>query len=166
MPTESAQFASESEKILPLTIVEWLLAKPVSREEQTSARAIEYGKRKHTVYPLGQRGPPFLIAMNEDFCVRVVTTKDMPPRLKVLPQLAVIIDFAIEDDADLSILVPHRLMAACDIKDREALMAKEDTERLINKEAPSIRAAMREHARHGTEVVSSPSTNKANQTTH
>ena len=46
---ERAQLAGESEKILPLAVIERLLAEPVAREEQTSAEAIEYGEGKHAV---------------------------------------------------------------------------------------------------------------------
>ena len=104
--------------------------------------------------------------MNEDFGIRVIAAKDMPARLKVLSQLGVIVDFAVEDDADLPVLVPHRLVAACDIEDREALMPEEDAQRLIDKEPFSIRAAMGEHVHHGAEVGPTPSTDKADQTAH
>src|SRR5262249_54755987 len=47
-------------------------------------------------------------------------------RLQIRPQLDVIVDFAVVDQADARLLIDHRLMASAHVDDRQAAVAEPD----------------------------------------
>src|SRR6476619_1219839 len=77
-----------------------------------------------------------------------------------------IVEFAVEHDADLAVLVPHRLVAACDIDDRQPPMPEEYTPELVDIKAVAIGAAMRQRAGHALEVGAAAPSRKSGQPAH
>ena len=49
-----------------------------------------------------------------------------------LSQLEVVVDFTVEDDSDLGVLVPHRLIAALDVENCQAPVRKKDAIRRVD----------------------------------
>jgi hypothetical protein len=64
----------------------------------------------------------------------------------------VVVNFAIEDDADRAVGGPHGLAAAGEIDDGEAAVAEVDGGLFVNPMAVGIGAAMRDGARHALEI--------------
>jgi hypothetical protein len=72
--------------------------------------------------------------------------------LELRAQLGMVIDFAIENDADGTVLVPHWLLAALEIDDGEAAETQKDPLLLVDVESLVVGPAMRQRPRHGHEV--------------
>ena len=64
-------------------------------------------------------------------------------------QVAVVVDFAVEDDGDRSILVEHRLVPGRDVDDGQAAMAQRDVG--FDQKALIVRPAMRDRVGHALE---------------
>jgi hypothetical protein len=80
--------------------------------------------------------------MNEDLGVRVAGAKDVTELHEFVTELDVVVDLTIEDDPDRSILIPHRLMAAGNINDRQAPVTEMHAKLFINPKAFSVGPAM------------------------
>ena len=65
-----------------------------------------------------QRAPSLLVEVDDRLGV-AVGRKTWPRALEVAPQLAVVVDLAVEDDPDGAVLVGDRLMAAFEVDDAE-----------------------------------------------
>ncbi len=72
--------------------------------------------------------------------------KTWPSRSQRGAQFGVVVDLAVEDDDDRTVLVVHRLLAAADVDDREPPVAKPHAR--LGVEAVAIRAAMADRRRH------------------
>ena len=104
--------------------------------------------------------------MNQCLGIGVVGSEDMAARQQLPAQLGVIIDFAVEDDADGLVLVPHRLVTARRIQYGEAAMAKMHRMRRIDMEALAVRPAMGKRGGHGVESLHTAFADKPGQSTH
>src|SRR5205823_1390310 len=139
MAGESRKLAGEGKQPALGGVVQRLLAKPVAGQEQAAPAAVIDGESEHAVEFQRQFLAPFFPAMDEDFGIGVMRGEFMAAADKLLTQLGVIVEFAVEHDADLAILVPHRLVAACNIDDRQPPMPEEHTPELVNIKAVAIR---------------------------
>src|SRR5262245_1939346 len=66
----------------------------------------------------------------------------MAVRLQLFLQLAIVVDLAVEDHADALFDVPHRLVAAAEIDDREPPVSEPDA--VLREDAAVVRAAVDE----------------------
>ena len=73
----------------------------------------------------------------------------MTARLQGWPQLAVIVDLAVEDDPDVAVLVGHGLMATGHVDDREAPVT--ESHRPLDPESLAVRPSMPQHVTHALE---------------
>ena len=81
-------------------------------------------------------------------------------------QFGIVIDFAVEQDTNRKILVPHRLMAAGDIDDREAAEAEMKRVLGLDVEAVVVGAAMRDRVRHRLQVGAGAGADEPGQAAH
>src|SRR2546430_17035064 len=100
-------------------VIERFLSESVSSQKQRAAAPIVYGEGEHAVQPVREALAPFGKSVHQHFGVGVVGPETIPLRLKLPAQLEVIVDFAVEHDADAAVRVKHRLMAAFNRDDRE-----------------------------------------------
>ena len=132
MLKQRAQFRGETEKSVAHRIVKRLLAEAVSGEEQPAPRAVVDRECEHAVQPHGKTFAPLLVAVDQHLGIGVVGPEHVSFCDQRLSQLEVVVDFTVEDDTDLGVLVPHRLIAALDIKNCQAPVRKKDAIRRVD----------------------------------
>src|SRR3954470_11241925 len=125
MACDPGQLARESKKIALVYVVKRLLAEAVAGEKQPPPRFVVDGEGEHAVEALRETFTPFLVAVDQDFRVGVIAVENVAPRLEFAPQLGVVVDLAVEDHADATVFIPHRLSAALNVEDSKAAMAEE-----------------------------------------
>ncbi len=81
-------------------------------------------------------------------------------------QLGVVVEFAVEHDADLAVLVPHRLVTGGQIDDREPAMTEEHTPDLVDMKAVAIGSAMRQRSRHALQIGAAAAARESGQAAH
>src|SRR6185503_8838243 len=97
-----------------------LFAEPVARQKKPGPRLVPDREREHAVEAERQLGAPLFVAMDEDFRIGVIRLEAMTAVFQQSPQFYVVVDFAVEDDADGLVLIPRRLCGADDIDDGKA----------------------------------------------
>jgi hypothetical protein len=85
---------------------------------------------------------------------------------QLLTQLGMIVELAVEHDADLAVLVPHRLVAGGKINDREPPMTEEHTPDLVDMKAVAIGSAMRQRSRHALQIGAAAAARESGQAAH
>ena len=151
---QPCQFTGECKEAGSCGVVQRFLAETIPGQKQTTSYSIENGEREHAINPRRQLFAPFLPAVHQHFSVRMIRSKAVAAALEIGPELGVIIDFAVENDADLAVLVPHRLMARGEVNDRQPPMAEKDmrwphrqkSRRYPARDAPARRPCARDPA--------------------
>ena len=88
--------------------------------------------------------------MDDDFGV-AAGPEDVSALLEVVPQLAVVVDLAVEDDPDRAVFVGHRLMPALEVDDAQPAHAERDAVSEIH--ALIVRAAVHDGRAHVADLV-------------
>src|SRR5215510_12921462 len=89
------------------------------------------------------------------------------PRLdQLFAQLREVIDLAVEDDAESTVVCPHRLSATCEIQYRQPPVTQIDGLTRIRPHPFVIRPAMREGARHPLEIRHGSRSDEADDSAH
>src|SRR5262249_3024717 len=109
---------------------------------------------------------PFLVAVYQHFGIGMVGGEAVPDALELGSQLELVVDLAVEHDAHVTSLVPHRLLAASDVDDRQPAMAKKHMLVLVDEFALAIRPAMNERRHHAGQVVARPCSGESTDTAH
>src|SRR3989338_2598174 len=127
MCIECLEFRTKDDIIFIYRIKEWLDASPIPSKEKTSLADIPQGKGKHTDKPLQRQfDAPTVNSVENNFRIRI-PLKLVAHRLQVQPNFPVVINLAIENNAQRFIRRPHRLMSGRrKINNRETTMAKTD----------------------------------------
>ena len=131
-----------------MEVVERLFAEAVARAEEPPVRAVVDDEGPHAVQPLDEAVAPLAVAVEQHLGVGVVGDEFAAARLQLRAEFGVVVDLAVEDDAELAVARPHRLRAAGEIDDREAAMAEEDARAFIRPMPVCIRPAMRDGGGH------------------
>src|SRR5216684_5741806 len=90
--------------------------------------------------------------MDQHFRVRMAGPKHMAASFQQRTQLPMVVDLAVEDDADTLVVVPHRLAAALAIDDREAPVPEIDLRLSVEILALAVRPAMRQGRGHRRQI--------------
>src|SRR5262249_7435184 len=98
----------------------------VAAAEETVLRAVENDEGPHAVEALDEAVAPLAVAVEEDLGVGMVGDESATMHLQLRAEVGVVVDFAVEDDADLAVGGPHGLRAAAEVDDGEAAVAEED----------------------------------------
>src|SRR5207244_10057730 len=113
---------AEQERLGGRSVVERLLAEPVTREDQASRSPIPDGQREHPAEPGKNLRAPGMPAIDDDLGVAAAAER-VAERIELPPDLRKVIDFAIVADPDRPVSARHRLMAGRrGVDDRQAGM--------------------------------------------
>ena len=104
--------------------------------------------------------------MHQYFGIGVVGLENVSLTDKDSSQLEMVIDFAIEDYPDLSIFVPHGLLATLNVQDCESSVCQVHGLRLVDIDAGSIRSSMRHRIAHGLKVLIVAPANESGDPAH
>src|SRR6185312_10643876 len=121
------QFRGEGEGAVDMSPVERLYAEAVPPERQLAAFAIPHREGKHALaLAQGFLYSPMRKALKQHLRVGAAAQGDT--RLpKLLSEVAIVVDFAVEGDDEAAVRRHHRLVArGADIDDREAAMTEGD----------------------------------------
>ena len=90
--------------------------------------------------------------MDQHFGVRMAGSESgapaVPRLLEDRAEFGVIVDFAVEDDRDRTVVIVHRLFAARDVQNRKPTMPEADAVFSAMKETVAVRAAMGQSVGH------------------
>ena len=98
---------------------ERLLAEAVAGEEEPAPAAVPDGEGEHAAQLVDDVLAALLVEVEDDLGVARRLEAVAAP-LEVAAQLAMVVDLAVENDPRRAVLVPHRLVAAREIDDRQA----------------------------------------------
>ena len=144
-PGERLDLATEVQGPIEHRIEERLLAQAIARQQQLAPALIVDGEREHPLQAPDGVGSPLFVGVNDRLGVRG-GPEAMAARLELLPELAVVVDLAVEDDPDAAVLVLHRLMAAGAVDDGQPAVTERRVR--IGKHAAAVRAAVPEAVGH------------------
>ena len=155
---QRGEFAGEAEGVAFMKIIERLFAEAVAAAEEASAFAIVDDEGPHAVEALDEIVAPLAVGVEQDFGVGMVGRELAAEPHEFGAEFGVVVDFAIEGDAEFSIARPHRLRAAGDVDDREAAMAEENARVFLGPMAFGVGAAVADGVGHPAEdaEVSAP----------
>src|SRR6185312_2799554 len=114
---------SEEEPVAGLRPVERLDAEPIACEEQALPCGIPDGKCEHAAKVIDRRCTPLLVRMHDRFGIGT-SRVSMAGRFEACANVAVVIDFAVEDDPDRLIFIRQRLMPGGEINDAQPAMTE------------------------------------------
>ena len=126
VPEEGLRLGREGEEAAPLPIVEGLLAQAVAREEQGPPRAVPEGER-------------------------AVRPESPTARLELRPELAEVVDLAVEHEPEALVGVAHRLPPRDEVDDREPRHAERHAG--LGVDAHVVGPAMAEQVEHRRQEV-------------
>src|SRR5690606_5830159 len=115
----------EHEPVARLGVVERLDAEPVAGQEQPAPRPVPQREGEHPPQPVDAAVAVVLVEVRHDLGVALgaQAVAGAPERLG---RLAVVVDLAVEDERHAAVLVRHRLPAAGEVDDRQAVHAHHD----------------------------------------
>ena len=109
--------------------VQRLDAEAVAREHEPAAVALGDGEGEHALEAIDAALPPAAVGLEHDLGV-AVGEEAQPGGLELAPQLAVVVDAAVEDDRQPELGVDHRLRAALgEVDDPQPPVAQGDARR-------------------------------------
>src|SRR5207247_526374 len=121
---------------------------PVAGEEDPARALVEDGEGEHPAQMPHAVRTVSLVRTEDHLRVRL-RTESYAARLELAPQLAEIVDFAVEDDSDRAIIARHGLVAGDQIDDGQAPMTQPG--RTPADDCLAVRPPMRLHRGHGAE---------------
>ncbi len=130
----------EDDALWPIVDVERLDAQPVAGEEELLAPPIPDGKPEHAVEPSHAVRSPLLVGVDDRLGV-AARAEAVAAGLQLGPQLGVVVDLAVEDDLDRTVLVGHRLVPPGEVDDAQP--AHPDGQAAFHPVALVVRAPVR-----------------------
>src|SRR5262249_37826942 len=109
---------TEEKRIRSSTIVKWLDAQPVARDEERLFFAVPDGECEHAPKVVNAFASMLFVEVNNRFCIRIGPVS-VAALLESLTQLRMVINFAIEDDPNGPIFVAEGLVSAGDVNNAE-----------------------------------------------
>ena len=140
------QGRGEAQTVLRVGEIERLDAEPVARQHDAAAVALPDREREHAVEALDTARAPGVIGLDDDLGV-AFGEEAIALRFERAPQVAEIVDAAVEHDGEAERRIEHRLLAGRrEIEDAQPAVAERDA--TLGEEAARVRAAWRERRRH------------------
>jgi hypothetical protein len=99
---------------------------------------------------LNAAGSIFFVQMDDSLCIALCAIT-VAARFEIFSQILVVINFAVEDDPDVSVFIAQGLMSGLNVNDAEAAHRQPDV--LFDKEAIIVRAAVDDLLVHSGEQV-------------
>ena len=120
------EFGAEDEAaVVEQRVVQGFDAEAVAGEKQGLAIAVPEGEGKHAAKAVDAVFAPGFPGVDDDFGV-AAGVEDVAQCLQFRDEFLVVVDFAVENDADALVFVVQRLLAGRKVDDREAPVAKPD----------------------------------------
>src|SRR6185436_1924721 len=101
-----------------------LLAETIARQHQLLAPVVPQRDREHAVELARKLITHLLVEVNDDLGV-ALRREAVPLLFEALAQLLEVVDLAVLDGPDRSVLVAHRLMATGDVDDAQPAVAQD-----------------------------------------
>ena len=150
VPEEGLRLGREGEEAAPLPIVEGLLAQAVAREEQGPPRAVPEGEREHAAQALDARLAERGVRL-EDHLGVALRPESPTARLELRPELAEVVDLAVEHEPEALVGVAHRLPPRDEVDDREPRHAERHAG--LSVDAHVVGPAMAEQVEHRRQEI-------------
>src|SRR5204863_2371015 len=115
---KALDFRSEHERPGRLHVVERLNPKAVAGEQQLTTARVPDGEREHASEALHALSAHLFVEVDNHLGV-APGREGVAPRLELPPNLAEVVDLAVEHDRDGRVFVAERLMSARKIDNRE-----------------------------------------------
>src|SRR6266566_5174536 len=119
MREQDLRLRREQQSLIKDAPVQGFLAKAIAGDKKTSTSVIPQREGEHAVEMRNHVPAVFFVKMRQDFGVRSAA-KGVPTRFQVRAQLAIVVDFAVEDHGNAFVFVINRLLASDEIDDRQA----------------------------------------------
>ena len=106
-------------------VVERLDAEGIARAVEGAGLRVPDREGEHAAELFRDALAPFLVAVEDGLGV-AAGLEDIALRDELVAQLHEVVDLAVEDDGDRSVVAVHRLGTACEVDDREAAESERD----------------------------------------
>src|SRR5262245_28702700 len=101
------QLGGKGQPFFELCVIERLDAQAIAGEQQALETAVPDCKREHSPQVVDTTRPIFLIQVNDAFGV-ALRTEFVPISSQLSVKIPIVVNLAIEDDADRAVLIEHR----------------------------------------------------------
>ncbi len=145
MSQQGFHFGAEDEPAAGKGVIKRSYAQPVSRQEQLLFTGVPNGDRELAIEVVQAVRAVILVQVQDDFRV-AVGGEAMPAPLQFRAQFDVVEHLAVEDDPQAAVFIADRLVAAGEVDDAQAGVAKPHVRIAVH--AESVRAAVPNHAQH------------------
>src|SRR6185369_14253054 len=123
MGQQNFRLRSEEQRVVKHAPVKRLLSESIARDQQTASAAVPQSEGEHAVELSDHSVAVLFIQVRQDFSVGSAA-KCMSAFFEFRAQLAIVVDFAVEDHGDAPVFVENRLFACDEIDDGESSHAK------------------------------------------
>jgi hypothetical protein len=148
MQQQRAEFRGEEELAIDLGIQQRLFPDPVASDKQFLSALVPNGKREHAAQVPGTICPVLIVRVNYGFGI-AVGVEGVAQLLQLFAQLAIVVDFAIENNPGRAVAVVNWLFAAVQVDNGQP--AHTQANRTLKVKAVVIRAAMANRIAHLTD---------------
>ena len=151
---ERLDLGGEDERLRRPGEVQRLDADAVTGQEQRAPARVPDADPEHPVQALDDPRAPLLVAVDDHLGVGVVGAEAVPLLDELPAQREVVVDLAVEDDLDRSVLVRHRLVGCRrQVDDRQAAEGEPDVALRRQPQAVAVRPAVHHRVPHAGEDV-------------
>jgi hypothetical protein len=147
------QLGREGENAILLGVVKGLHAVRIARKVHPTRTRVPYSEGEDPVQTGGAVEPPFLVGVNDGFCV-CTRGEAVTARFQLATQLAMVVDLAVEDHDNRPVLVRDRLISCDEVDDREAPDTERDSRVVVEVLTALIGPAMPQQVARASEVAS------------
>ena len=130
--------------------VERLDPEAIASDEQTAPARIPDREREHAAEVVDAVVAPLLVGVDDALGVRLRAI-DVAEAFELAPEVAVVVNLAVEADPDRLVFVGERLLAGGEIHDAQTAMA--EGRLLVDEKPGSVRTAMHEDVAHRHHAV-------------
>ena len=144
------QLGRERDAAVDLRVVERLDAQAIAGQQQPLVPHVPDREREHAAQMVDAPRAVVLVEVDDRFGVAVGAER-VAGAHELLVQLLVVVNLAVEHDADRAVLVEDRLLAAFEVDDAEPAHAERDA--VVDVDALFVGTAVHHHAAHRADLV-------------
>ena len=144
------ELGTKNEIAAGLRVQQRLLADAIAREEQRLVALVPNGESEHAAQVFGAIDAILVVSVHDGLSV-AVGIEPVTTAFEFLAQLAIVVDFAVENDPPRLVGIVNRLLAAFQIDDGESTHRETDT--IVEIKAVFVRTAMMDRRVHLREQI-------------
>ncbi len=149
MSEERLELGSEEDlAVLELRVVERFDPEPVPREKALAAVPVPERVGEHPIEALDRGLSPLLPGVDHHLGV-AMGAKHVAPRAQLVDQAPIVVDFAVVDEGDGTVLVIERLASTGDVDDRQPPVCESDSR--LDVKPLAVRSTVPDRVPHGDE---------------